>query len=292
MNNIKSQNPYDNENYPEFKGGQDDTIVQKRPRGRPKGSKCKLPFGDKKKLMEMKKRPKQPYKLPKNWYVGMKVIFRGCGYSREEVQKALPTGYGISHLGKIKDLSRPKGGKIPEHGKRIGGDRNNKLKNFSNYSGSHDNLIVNSDTDITASLDDDISGDGLRVADFSDIDLDDVKNFRGIGGIKDADTVQMISKEQAAYYAGEIIKCKHDPVYFANNYFYIVSYRGEEKIKLYPKQEEMLENFINYPFSINLAARQSGKCLSSSTMIKVRNKKTGEISEVEIGKFFNDHKES
>ena len=42
---------------------------------------------------------------------------------------------------------------------------------------------------------------------------------------------------------GELKKCKEDIIYFAENFFYIVSLdRGKEKIKLYNAQKQMLEN--------------------------------------------------
>lgn len=58
----------------------------------------------------------------------------------------------------------------------------------------------------------------------------------------------------------ELRKCKNSVVYFAENFFYIVSLdRGKEKIKLYNAQKQMLENMVAYRFTANLASRQSGK---------------------------------
>jgi hypothetical protein len=58
----------------------------------------------------------------------------------------------------------------------------------------------------------------------------------------------------------ELRRCKNSVVYFAENFFYIVSLdRGKEKIKLYNAQKQMLENMVSHRFTANLASRQSGK---------------------------------
>ena len=105
------------------------------------------------------------------------------------------------------------------------------------------------------------------------VNLPSTRNFRGIGGVKAANETIMVSPEQAKFYAEEIKRCKNDVIHFAENWFYIISYRGKEKIKLYEKQKEMVRSFINNPFTICLAARQSGKCVSYNTSIIIRNKK-------------------
>jgi hypothetical protein len=86
----------------------------------------------------------------------------------------------------------------------------------------------------------------------------------------------------------EFVKCKNDPVYFAKKYIKIVTLdRGLETIKLYDYQEEILSS---YPDNLKLClsqSRQSGKCLDSSVMVTIRNKKTGEVSQITIGDFHN-----
>jgi len=58
----------------------------------------------------------------------------------------------------------------------------------------------------------------------------------------------------------ELRRCKEDVLYFAENFFYIVSTDdGKQKIKLYDAQRNMLLNMVNNRFSVNLASRQSGK---------------------------------
>lgn len=121
------------------------------------------------------------------------------------------------------------------------------------------------------------------------VNLPTTKNFRGIGGVKAANETIMISPEQARFYAEEIKRCKDDIIHFAENWFYIISYRGKEKIKLYEKQKEMVKSFINNPFTICLAARQSGKCVSYNTEIIIRHRKTGKIKSISIGEFYKKH---
>ena len=115
------------------------------------------------------------------------------------------------------------------------------------------------------------------------LNVDEIKLFRGIQGIKAADDLQMVTPEQAVYYTKELKRCKNDPVYFAEKYFTIISYRGKEIIKLYDKQKEMIYNYYNYPFNIVVASRQSGKCISRDSIITIRDKSTGNIMNISIG---------
>lgn len=62
----------------------------------------------------------------------------------------------------------------------------------------------------------------------------------------------------------EYIRCRQDPVYFAENYAKVVNLdKGLVPFKLYPYQRDMFEHFKNNRFSIVLACRQSGKSISS-----------------------------
>lgn len=66
----------------------------------------------------------------------------------------------------------------------------------------------------------------------------------------------------------EIRKCKEDIIYFAENFFYVITLdRGKQKIKLYDAQKRMLLNMVNNRFSANLACRQAGKALALNTPI-------------------------
>ena len=58
----------------------------------------------------------------------------------------------------------------------------------------------------------------------------------------------------------EFLKCKDDPVYFANNYIKIVSLdEGLVKFKQYPFQKKLIENFHENRFNICKMPRQTGK---------------------------------
>lgn len=58
----------------------------------------------------------------------------------------------------------------------------------------------------------------------------------------------------------ELKKCKEDIIYFAENYFYIVSLdRGKEVIKLYTRQRQILKSLSKERFLCLLSSRQFGK---------------------------------
>ena len=60
----------------------------------------------------------------------------------------------------------------------------------------------------------------------------------------------------------EIIKCGQDPMYFAENYYYIVHpSKGKMKIKLFNYQKRLINAFKDNKKNVVLAARQVGKCL-------------------------------
>jgi hypothetical protein len=83
----------------------------------------------------------------------------------------------------------------------------------------------------------------------------------------------------------ELRRCKGDIIYFAENFFYIVSTDdGKQKIKLYEAQKRMLLNMVNNRFSVNLASRQSGKALSLNTPIATTagRKTIGELTTNDI----------
>ena len=85
----------------------------------------------------------------------------------------------------------------------------------------------------------------------------------------------------------ELVKCKDDIVYFAENFFYIVNLdRGKETIKLYDAQKEALRTLVENRFVSLLSCRQAGKCLQSKSIIKIRNKNTGEIQEIMVKDLF------
>jgi len=90
----------------------------------------------------------------------------------------------------------------------------------------------------------------------------------------------------------EYFKCEEDIIYFAEKYFYITTIdKGKIKIPLWDFQKKILKAFINPPEGrkhiIMMMPRQQGKCLLSSTLVKLRNKKSGEIKELPIKEFFD-----
>lgn len=86
----------------------------------------------------------------------------------------------------------------------------------------------------------------------------------------------------------EISKCKTDILHFAENYFHITNVDdGVQKIKLYPAQKRILKSLQKNRFVVLNASRQSGKCFSANTKLKIRNKKTGEIETITAKDFFN-----
>lgn len=84
----------------------------------------------------------------------------------------------------------------------------------------------------------------------------------------------------------EFLKCKNDIFYFLMNYGKIISLNdGEINFSLYQYQKNMIKLMDENRFVVNLLPRQMGKCSEKDTMIKVRNKKTGEIIETTIEEF-------
>lgn len=66
--------------------------------------------------------------------------------------------------------------------------------------------------------------------------------------------------EKIEEYAPEIIKCKNDIIYFAENYFYILNLdAGKQTIKLYPAQKRVLKKMMKNRMLVLCASRQVGK---------------------------------
>jgi len=90
----------------------------------------------------------------------------------------------------------------------------------------------------------------------------------------------------------EFAKCAEDPVYFAKTYIKIVHVdKGLVSFDMYDYQAEIVEKITNNRRVAVLTARQSGKCVCINTLIKLRNKKTGEVFETTIGEFYKKQKE-
>ena len=106
--------------------------------------------------------------------------------------------------------------------------------------------------------------------------------YNGNPNLKLPGTKQALTLEQIQ----ELYRCSIDPVYWAEKYIKIVSVdHGVIPIKLYDFQKEIIESTLNNRRTIVLTGRQQGKCCTKNTLINIRNKKTGQVYEIEIGLF-------
>lgn len=62
-------------------------------------------------------------------------------------------------------------------------------------------------------------------------------------------------------------KCLEDPIYFAENFFKIQTFRGSDYFRPYDFQKEIIKTFHNYKNIIALTARQMGKTTCSACYI-------------------------
>ncbi len=110
------------------------------------------------------------------------------------------------------------------------------------------------------------------------------EHYLGNPLLKKANTKIEFTEDQVL----EWIKCAEDPVYFAKKYIQIVTLdHGLQSFDMYSFQEEMVNTFHKNRFTICKLPRQSGKCFSINTMVKIRNKDTGEILEIPIGELYD-----
>ena len=80
--------------------------------------------------------------------------------------------------------------------------------------------------------------------------------YLGNPNLKKVNTPIEFTQEQVI----EFLKCKGDPIYFANNYVKIVSLdEGLVQFSPYPFQEKLISNFHKYRFNICKMPRQTGK---------------------------------
>ena len=80
--------------------------------------------------------------------------------------------------------------------------------------------------------------------------------YLGNPNLKKANTQIEFTKEQIQEY----LKCKEDPVYFAQNYVKIVTLdHGLQPFKMYDFQEKLVRNFHENRFNICKMPRQTGK---------------------------------
>jgi len=96
-----------------------------------------------------------------------------------------------------------------------------------------------------------------------------------------------VQQNFTAHEITEYQKCMNSVAYFCENYVKVIDLdNGLVPFKLRGYQTKLVDHYSNNRFSIVLAPRQSGKCASINTIVKIRNKKTGVIENVTIGELY------
>ena len=109
--------------------------------------------------------------------------------------------------------------------------------------------------------------------------------------IKKPGKIEYISKEEYYNRVQEIVKCKKDIVYFAENYYRVVHpAKGLHIIKLYDVQKDFLRFLTENNKVVCCSGRQQGKCVFKNTIINIKNKKTGKIEQISIEDFYKKFK--
>lgn len=81
-------------------------------------------------------------------------------------------------------------------------------------------------------------------------------NDNELATIKRPQQIEYISKEEYKRRLAEIVRCSKDICYFAEKYFKIINLdKGLMTIELYPKQNHLLNFFVNEKRCIVLASR-------------------------------------
>jgi hypothetical protein len=110
--------------------------------------------------------------------------------------------------------------------------------------------------------------------------------FKNMPGVRKSNVPFAMTDDEILEYA----RCKLSVHYFAEKYCKI---KREDstigKIKLRDYQKEIISLFNDNRFSILMASRQTGKCVSPSTIIKVRKEETGLEYKFTIGEFYYFH---
>lgn len=114
---------------------------------------------------------------------------------------------------------------------------------------------------------------------------------RGNEALPSPGSQENVSREEFMRRMLELKRCKEDPIYFADHYYTIISLSGGEQIiRMYEKQKNLLNFLVDNDRVCLLASRQTGKSFSGESTIKVRNKKTGEIIEIAADDFYKMNK--
>lgn len=111
--------------------------------------------------------------------------------------------------------------------------------------------------------------------------------------VKKPHTRERFTEQQLA----ELVACSDDENghhYFMQNFFYIQHpVKGKLLFEPFDYQVRLLDSYHNYRNSICVLSRQCGKCFEGkSSIIRVRNKTTGEVRELPIQEFFEMQRNS
>lgn len=94
--------------------------------------------------------------------------------------------------------------------------------------------------------------------------LREMRGYRGLNKVKAAGTKINVTPEILEEY----IRCKEDPIYFAENYIKVVNRQGNfEVIELYDYQKDIILSVVNNSSTIVECARQAGKTTSLVALI-------------------------
>jgi hypothetical protein len=112
-------------------------------------------------------------------------------------------------------------------------------------------------------------------------------SYKGNPLIFGANARRQFTLEQAMEYA----KCEVDPIYFIEKYVKIITIdHGLQPMRLYEFQKKIVKGFYDNKELIAACGRQLGKCHTKETKYTIRNKKTGEVSEITAEDFHDETK--
>ena len=117
------------------------------------------------------------------------------------------------------------------------------------------------------------------------INEEDIRTYQGNPLLKRAGEKVELTAEHIKEYK----RCMEDPVYFAEKYIKIVHVdRGLIPIELYEYQKQIIHALQAHRYNIVLSCRQSGKCCSINTIIRLKHPSIydGKPFELTIGEFY------
>lgn len=107
--------------------------------------------------------------------------------------------------------------------------------------------------------------------------------YLGNQNLKPADEQLEYTTDNVLEYA----RCMNDPVYFIKNYIKIISLdEGLIPFRLFDYQTRFIESLHNNRRVLGLFPRQMGKCCFFTTLLKIKQKSTGNIVNISIGDFY------